>query len=189
MRTIRLVAIGASLGGTSALRSLLGALPADFGAALAVVLHRGRQSDDALIRFLQGDCRLPVEEAQDKTLIVPGRVCVAPAGYHLLVEGHHLALSTEAPVAYARPSIDVLFESAADACGSEAAGVVLTGAGQDGAAGLAAIKRRGGLTVVQSPETAERSDMPRAALQTGMIDEVLPLERIAPLLAARCRTG
>lgn len=186
---IRLVAMGASLGGTSALRVLLAALPADFGAALAVALHRSKESGAPLTRFLQRHCRLPVEEAQDKTPIVPERVYIAPADYHLLVEGNHFALSTEGPVAYARPSIDVLFESAAEAFGTEAAGVILTGAGQDGAFGLAAIKRCGGLTIVQAPETAERGDMPRAALATGMVDHVLPLERIAPMIAARCRRG
>lgn len=182
----RFIAVGTSLGGTMALQVLLPALPGDFPGALAVVLHRGKESDDALIEFLRRDCRLPVEEARDKTPIVPGHIYVAPADYHLLVEGDHFALSTEAPVAYARPSIDVLFESAADACGTEAVGVILTGAGQDGALGMAAIKRRGGLTIVQAPETAERGDMPRAALAGGMADEVLPLDRIAPFLAKLC---
>lgn len=180
------VAIGASLGGTDALQVLLPALPGDFPAALALVLHRGRDSDESLIDFLQRNCRLPVGEAQDKTLITPGHVYVAPADYHLLVEGNHFALSTEAAVAYARPSIDVLFESAAEAWGKAAIGVILTGTGQDGAQGLAAIKRYGGLTVVQAPATAERSDMPNGALATGMVDEILPLDEIAPFLARRC---
>lgn len=184
----RLVAIGTSLGGTKALQVLLPTLPADFPAALTVVLHRGRDSDQTLIEFLQKNCRLPVEEAQDKTLIAPGHVYVAPADYHLLVEGEgdHFALSTEAAVCYARPSIDVLFESVAEACGKDAVGVILTGAGRDGAQGLAAIKRCGGLTVVQAPETAERSDMPNAALATGMVDEILPFAEIAPFLVKCC---
>lgn len=182
----RFVAIGASLGGTRALQLLLGALPADFPAALSVVLHRGRDSDELLIHFLQRNCRLPVMEAQDKTMITPGHVYVAPADYHLLVEGDHFALSTEAMVAHARPSIDVLFESGAEAWGSAAIGVILTGAGQDGAQGLAAIKRCGGLTVVQTPATAERSDMPNAALATGKVDQILPIDEIASFLAKRC---
>lgn len=185
----RLVAIGTSLGGTKALQVLLPALPADFPAALTVLLHRGRDSDQALVEFLQKNCRLPVEEAQDKTLISPGHVYIAPADYHLLVDGDHFALSTEAAVCYARPSIDVLFESVAEACGKDAVGVLLTGAGQDGAQGLAAIKRCGGLTVVQAPETAERSDMPNAALATGMVDEILPLVQIGPFLVRRCRSN
>ena len=180
------VVIGTSWGGTNALRVLLPALPGDFRAVLALVLHRGRDSDETLIDFLQRNCRLPVREAQDKTLITPGHVYVAPADYHLLVEGNHFALSTEAAVTYARPSIDVLFESAAEAWGKAAIGVILTGAGRDGAQGLAAIKRYGGLTVVQAPATAERSDMPNAALATGMVDEVLPLDEIAPFLVKRC---
>lgn len=181
-----LVVIGTSLGGTDALQVLLPALPGDFPAALALVLHRGRNSDASLIDFLQRNCRLPVVEAQDKTLITPGHLYVAPADYHLLVEGNHFALSTEAAVTYARPSIDVLFESAAEAWGPAAIGVILTGAGRDGAHGLAAIKRHGGLTVVQAPATAERSDMPSAALATGRVDEILPLDEIAPFLARRC---
>lgn len=182
----RFIAIGTSLGGTSALQVLLPALPGNFPAALTVVLHRGSDSGESLIHFLQRNCRLPVGEAQDKTLIMPGHVYVAPADYHLLVEGNHFALSTEAAVAYARPSIDVLFESAAEAWAKAAIGVILTGAGQDGAQGLAAIKRYGGLTVVQTPATAERSDMPNAALATGKVDEILPLDEIAPFLAKRC---
>lgn len=102
------------------------------------------------------------------------------------MEGNHFALSTEAAVAYARPSIVVLFESAAGAWGKAAIGVIVPGAGQDGTQGLAAIKRYGGLTVVQAPATAERSDMPNAALATGMVDEILPLDEIAPFLAKRC---
>ena len=177
-----LVAIGTSLGGTAALQVLLPTFPPEFPAAIALVFHRGQGSDDTLIHFLRKHCRLPVEEAQDKTPIYPGRLYFAPADYHLLVEDDHFALSTEPPVSFARPSIDVLFESVADAFAARAVGIVLTGAGHDGAAGLAAIKRRGGLTMVQSPATAESSHMPNAALETGMVDKVLPIEEIVPFL-------
>lgn len=183
------VVIGTSLGGTHALRLLLPALPPDFPAPLTVVLHRGKDSDESLIHFLQKNCRLPVMEAQDKTMLAPGHVYVAPADYHLLAEGDHFALSIEATVSYARPSIDVLFESAAQAWGQAVIGVILTGAGRDGAQGLAAIKRHGGLTIVQAPATAERGDMPNAALATGKVDEVLPLDEIASYLISRCRAN
>lgn len=178
----RFIGIGASLGGTTALQVLLPALPPEFRAAVTLVFHRAKGPDETLVRFLRKNCRLPVEEAQDKTPIRPGRLYFAPADYHLLVEGNHFALSTEAAVSYARPSIDVLFESAADAYGKNAVGIVLTGAGHDGAAGLAAIKRRGGLTIVQAPETAECSGMPNAAMATGMVDRALALESIVPFL-------
>lgn len=178
----RFIGIGASLGGTTALQVLLPALPPEFPAAVTLVFHRAKGPDETLVRFLRKNCRLPVEEAQDKTPIRPGRLYFAPADYHLLVEDNHFALSTEAAVSYARPSIDVLFESAADAYGKNAVGIVLTGAGHDGAAGLAAIQRRGGLTIVQAPETAECSGMPNAAMATGMVDRTLALESIVPFL-------
>lgn len=180
---IQLIAIGTSLGGTAALQILLPMLPADLPAAVVLVFHRAQGSDQTLIKFLQNYARLPIEEAHDKTLVRAGQLYVAPADYHLLVEGDHFALTTEAPVSYARPSIDVLFESVAEVYANHAAGVVLTGAGHDGAAGLAAIKRRGGLTIVQTPATAESPHMPDAAIATGMVDSVLPVEDIAPLLA------
>ena len=177
-----LIGIGTSLGGSTALQVLLPTLPPDLTAAVVLVFHRAQGSDDTLVRFLRKHCRLPVEEAQDKTPIHPGRLYFAPADYHLLVEDDHFALSTEPPVSFARPSIDVLFESIADVFAARSVGVVLTGAGHDGAAGLSAIKRRGGLTIVQSPASAESSLMPNAALATGMVDKVLPLEEIVPFL-------
>ena len=177
------IAIGTSLGGTAALQVLLPMLSPELPAAVALVFHRGQGSDQTLIHFLQTYCRLPVEEAHDKTPIHPGHLYVAPADYHLLVEDDHFALSTEAPVSFARPSIDVLFESVAEAYAHNAACVVLTGAGHDGAAGLAAIKRHGGLTLVQLPVTAKSRHMPDAAIATGMVDHVLPVEDIASLLA------
>ena len=161
---------------------LLPTLPPDFPAPIALVFHRAQGSDDMLVHFLRKHCPLPVEEANDKTPIYPGQLYFAPADYHLLVEDDHFALSTEPPVSYARPSIDVLFESVADVYAAHAVGVVLTGAGHDGAAGLAAIKRRGGLTIVQAPATAENSHMPNAALATGLVDQVLAIEEMVPFL-------
>ena len=161
---------------------LLPTLPRDWEAAVTLVFHRAQDAGDTLERFLRKYSPLPVEEARDKTPIVPGRLYYAPSDYHLLVEENHFALSTEAAVSYARPSIDVLFESAADMYGEHAACVVLSGSGHDGAAGLAAIKERGGLTLVQSPETAESSYMPNAAIATGKVDKILPVEEIVPFL-------
>ncbi len=184
--TFRFIAIGASMGGVDAMRLLLLALPRAFPVTVTLVLHRSKSSDEVLVRFLQKNCLLPIEEVQDKILIKPGHVYLAPADYHLLVEGDHFALSSEAAVSYARPSIDVLFESVAEAYGKEAVGVILTGANRDGAQGLAAIKRRGGLAIVQTPDTAECADMPNAALAAGKVDEILPLDEIALFLVRRC---
>ena len=179
---MQFVAIGTSLGGTSALQVLLPALPSNWPAAVTLIFHRAQDAGDTLERFLRKYSPMPVTEAQDKTPIMPGHLYYAPADYHLLVEDNHFALSTEAAVSYARPSIDVLFESAAEMYGERVAGVILTGAGRDGAAGLGSIKARGGLTVVQSPDTAECASMPNAAIATGKVDKVLPLEEIVPFL-------
>jgi two-component system chemotaxis response regulator CheB len=121
-------------------------------------------------------------DAEDKEDLLPGVAYIAPPGYHLLIEAGSVALSVDPPVSHARPSIDVLFESAADVYGPGAVGVVLTGTGQDGAAGLARIKQRGGRTVVQDPTTATRSAMPRAAMASTIVDWILPLDMIGPRL-------
>lgn len=180
--TMKFIAIGASLGGTSALQTLLPTVPASWATALALVFHRAQGAGDTLERFLRKYCPLPVQEAQDKTPIQPGHLYYAPADYHLLCEENHFALTTEAAVSYARPSIDVFFESVAEIYREHAAGVLLSGSGQDGAAGLVAIKQRGGLTLVQAPESAECVSMPNAAIATGKIDKVLPLQEIVPFL-------
>lgn len=179
---MQFIAIGTSLGGTSALQKLLPAMPANWLAAVTLVFHRAQDAGDTLERFLRKYSPMPVWEAQDKTPILPGHLYYAPSDYHLLVEDNHFALSTEAAVAYARPSIDVLFESAAEMYKERAAGVILTGAGHDGAAGLVSIKARGGLTLVQSPDSAESASMPNAAIATGKVDKILPLEEIVPFL-------
>lgn len=178
-----LVVAGASLGGLAALRTLLRGLPGEFPLPLVVVQHRQANSDEALAALLQQDSRLPVREAQDKERILPGQAFLAPADYHLLVEEDHLALSTDGPVLHARPSIDVLFESAALAYRHELVAVVLTGTGCDGAQGAARVKERGGLVVVQDPATAESPSMPRAAIAAAGADRVLPLVEIASFLA------
>lgn len=177
-----LVAVGASYGGLQAMSMLLDGIPAAFGAALVFVQHRSKDSDETLVNVLQEHSRLPVQEAEDKLPIRAGRVYVAPPDYHLLVDAETFALSTEAPVAYSRPSIDVFLESASEAFGDRVVGVVLTGANADGARGLLAVKQAGGYAIAQDPDTAVSPAMPRAAIAAVAVDDVLPLERIASRL-------
>jgi two-component system, chemotaxis family, protein-glutamate methylesterase/glutaminase len=178
------VALGSSWGGLAALQSVLRALPADLSAAVVVGQHRSARSDDSLLALLLSRVtQLRVKDADDKDELVPGVVLLAPPDYHMLVERGSVALSCEAPVAYSRPSIDVLFESAADAYGEAVIGVVLTGANADGAAGLAAVRRRGGTAIVQDPDDAERPEMPRAALEAVPDAHVLALADIGPHIA------
>lgn len=180
---IELVAIGASWGGLHAIERLLGALPPDFRATVVIAQHRQNDGRDGVLeRLLDGRCALTVTEAEDKQALRPGTVVVAPADYHLLVERGTASLSVDEPLHYSRPSIDVLLGSAADAYGDRTAGVVLTGANADGAVGLAKIAARGGVAIVQDPETAERREMPDAALWATPEARVLALEAIGPAL-------
>ena len=185
--TYELVVIGASWGGFDALRHLLERVPEEVDLPIAIVQHRGPDSrDGALESMLQRVVSRTVREASDKDPIERSHVYLAPPDYHLLVEERgSFALSTEARVQYARPSIDVLFESAADAYGESVIGVILTGANEDGAAGLRRIADRGGLAIVQDPETAARRAMPDAAIAAAS-PTVLPLEEIGPFVASRC---
>ncbi len=188
-----LVVVGGSLGGVRALRNLLLQLPEEFPLPLAAVLHRG-PGDSRLSRLLSVSGARPIVEACDRAPLVAGDVLLAPSGYHLLVDRDvqdagnrrpplHASLSVEAPVCFARPSIDVLFESAAWVCGDRVIGVLLTGSNRDGADGLARIKECGGLTVVQDPATAEKGDMPAAALAVTE-HTVLPLAEIGRFLVS-----
>ncbi|BAU11400.1 CheB methylesterase [Leptolyngbya sp. NIES-3755] len=181
-----IIVVGTSLGGLSALRIMLQALPGDFKAAIAIVQHRDRSSGEALSRMLQQESRLPILDVEDKQPICPGCVYLAPADYHLLVEPGQFSLSVDPPVSFAKPSIDVLFESAAEAYRNHTIGIVLTGANHDGAAGLAKIKARGGYTIVQDPRTAECPSMPEAAIAKSVVDRVLPLDQIPSLLVTLC---
>jgi two-component system chemotaxis response regulator CheB len=162
-----LVVVGTSLGGLNALQILLGGLPQPLQSAVAIVQHRSKGVETGLCELLQAASRAPVAEPEDKEPIQRGRVYLAPGDYHLLVERsdqqYHLALSTEGPVSYARPSIDVLFESAADAYGPALVAVVLTGANEDGAAGAARVRQRGGTVMIQDPASAASGIMPAAA--------------------------
>ncbi|HEY0607406.1 MAG TPA: chemotaxis protein CheB [Herpetosiphonaceae bacterium] len=187
--TFDLIVVGASLGGLHALESIFAALPSSFIVPLAIVQHRHRDSDDTLRLVLQRSSALPIYEAEDKQPIEPGAIYLAPADYHLLVERGSFALSTEGPVNHARPSIDVLFESAAAAYEARLLGVILTGASADGAQGLAIVKARGGYTIVQAPSSAECRVMPDAAIAATTVDHVVPLNEIVPLLTSLCQSS
>ena len=182
--TYELIAVGASWGGLHAVGQILSALPPEeFGVAVVVAQHRQVETaDGGLAALLTSRTLLDVADANDKTPIEAGRVYLAPPDYHLLVQPGYFSLSTEERVNFARPSIDVLFETAADAYGDKLIGVILTGANDDGAAGLARVKERGGVAIVQDPESAERRTMPDAAIAATNADAVLPLDAIGPFL-------
>lgn len=181
-RKLRACVVGASAGGIQAVRTVLGGLAPGFRPAVIVVQHVAA-GGGSLVEACRDDCPLVVADAGERERIQPGHVYLAPPGYHLLVEkSERFALSVDDKVCYARPSIDVLFESAADVWGATVVGIVLTGANDDGARGLKAIRDRGGRAIVQAPDEAASPEMPRAALKIAGADEVLRLAEIAPLL-------
>ncbi|HEY2092185.1 MAG TPA: chemotaxis protein CheB [Thermoanaerobaculia bacterium] len=185
-RDFRLIVIGCSLGGMNALVEVIGELPASFPVPIAVVQHRYRTSNEGLPSYFRRHAKLNVVDADDKQWIKAGNVYLAPANYHLLVEDGEFSLSVDEAVAYSRPSIDVLFESAADAYHDALIAVVLTGANADGARGVDRVKKKGGLVIVQDPETAEAPEMPKAAIASTSVDRILPLDRIGPFLIEMC---
>lgn len=185
---VDVIVIGASWGGLQAVARLLDHLPPSFSCPVVLVQHRS-PGPSALASLLSRHTTWRVCEADDKESISPSSLYLAPPGYHLLVERGHLALSTDEPVAYSRPSIDVAFASAADAYASRVVGIVLTGANADGAAGLARIAHRGGRTIVQDPSTAAQPTMPRAALAMVPDAEVFDLDGIAAQLSSWCTTS
>jgi two-component system chemotaxis response regulator CheB len=178
-----LVVVGASAGAVEALSAVLPALPANFGLPVVVVVHIPPDKTSVMAELFRGKCRVNVCEAEDKEPLAAGTVYFAPPDYHLLVEpDRRLSLSSEEPVHFSRPSIDVLFESAADAAGPGVVGVVLTGANGDGARGLKAIADAGGAALVQRPEGAHVAVMPRAALAACPAAEPLTLAQNAARL-------
>lgn len=180
---IEAVAIGASAGGVQALCELLPAFAPGTQAAVFVVVHLPRDRPSLLTEVFSHRCALEVREAQDKEPVAPGTVYFAPANYHLLVDdGPQLALSADDLVHHSRPSIDVLFESAAEVYGSRLLGIILTGANEDGTQGLAAVHAAGGMTAVQEPQTAQSSTMVLSAMRLTAPDLVLPLDRLASIL-------
>jgi two-component system chemotaxis response regulator CheB len=182
-----LIVVGASWGGLDAAGRLLADLPDAVDAPLVLAQHRHSNSTPGgLAELLHLRIKRPVQDAEDKMAIERGKVYIAPPDYHLLVEHGSFALSVDERVQYARPSIDVLFESAAYAYGQGVIGIILTGANEDGAAGLAAVKERGGVALVQDPSGAERRTMPEAAIAATVADAVLPIEEMASFLYGLC---
>lgn len=182
-RPDKAVVIGASAGALDALSAILPNLPADLPLPVLVVVHLPPDKESLMASLLAQRCGLTVREAVDKERVVPGVVYLAPSDYHLLVEKHgELSLSVDAPVLFSRPSIDVLFESAADAYREGLLGIILTGASADGAQGLRAVLDAGGQGVVQDPATAFVATMPGAALELCPEAQALPLHAIAPII-------
>lgn len=181
----QLIVIGASAGGVTALRRLIGALSPALTAPVAVVLHLPRDRPSAIGALLAQVTSRPVREAHDKMPLAPGHVYVAPPDYHLLIEDRaSLALSVDEPVLFSRPSIDVLFESAAYVFGADTLAILLTGASADGSAGVAAVRAAGGCAWIQDPDDAEASFMPSSALAHAGADAVLTLDAMVEQLAA-----
>jgi len=182
-RRVEAVVIGASAGGVEALGALLPSLPAGYGLPVFCILHLPGDRESRLAELFGERLPLPVKEAEDKEAIAPGTVYFAGSGYHLSVEKDFtFSLSCEPPVHYARPSIDLLMESSADAYGAGLVGILLTGANHDGAEGMARIHASGGLTVVQDPADAQVATMPKSAIDRFSPHLILPLARIGALL-------
>ncbi len=177
------IVIGVSFGGLQALQTILPPLPADFPVPIMVVQHHDPQADDFLARHLDSHCSLRVKVAAEKEKATAGTIYLAPPNYHLLIEDDHtFSLSYDEKVNYARPSIDVLFESGADVYGKKLIGVILTGANSDGSKGLRCIKQCGGIAVVQEPLSATAASMPEAAIAATQVDYITPLDQIGALL-------
>jgi two-component system chemotaxis response regulator CheB len=184
----RAVAIGVSTGGVEALKMVLGALPANYPLPVLIVAHVSPEAGNGLALLLDDLCIIKVKEADDSEVVAPGTVYLAPANYHMQLERDgRISLSVDSPVNFARPSVDVLFETAADAMGAALVGLVLTGAGSDGSRGLKAVAMNGGVTVVQDPSGAVADSMPKNAIAAVSPDHVVPLEQLADLLVKLAR--
>ncbi len=182
------VALGASAGGFNALSRLLGPLPEGLGSSILVVQHLSPDYRSVLAELLERKTSLHVHQASDGEKIIPGVVYVAAPNLHLLAEAGAVRLLRTPAVHHSRPSIDLLFESVAVNYGQRAIGIVLSGSGRDGAAGIQAIKAAGGTTMAEDPATSEFSSMPYAAIATGCVDIVLPIARMAKTLIELCGT-
>ncbi len=187
-RLYKAVAVGVSSGGVEALKVMLGGLPSDFPLPVMIVAHISPEADNGLALLLDDLCDIRVKEADELEAAEAGTVYIAPPNYHLLVEKRAvLSLSVDPPVRFARPSVDVLFESAANAFGPGLIGVVMTGAGSDGSNGVKRIKESGGVVVVQDPQGAETDSMPKSAISAVAPDHITPLAGIAELLVTLAR--
>jgi two-component system chemotaxis response regulator CheB len=184
------VALAASAGGLQALTEVLSHLPPDFPAATVVVQHLDRRHRSLMANILSRRTRLIVKEAEEGDALRPGAVYIAPPDQHLLVNrGGTLSLSHTELVHFVRPSADLLFESVAASLKDRAIAVVLTGSGSDGSMGVQAVKKMGGTVIAQDEATSEVFGMPHAAIQTGSVDFVLPLDEIAPALVSLVMSG
>jgi two-component system chemotaxis response regulator CheB len=174
------IVIGVSAGGLNALSRILESLPAGFRLPVIVVQHRSRDERSLLEEVLQPKCKLHIKQADEKEVIKAGTVYLAPPDYHLLVEKDRtFSLTHDLPVNYSRPSIDVLFETAAEVFNHRLMAIILTGANHDGAAGIEAIRQHGGVTIAQDPKTAEYAEMPKAAIKTGHVQYIMTLDEIS----------
>jgi two-component system, chemotaxis family, protein-glutamate methylesterase/glutaminase len=177
------IVIGVSSGGLNAMKIMFSILPHEFSIPIVIVQHIGARSENIWVQLLNDKCKLEIKEADEKEKIEKGKIYIAPPNYHLLIEQDRtFTLTVDERVNYARPSIDVLFETAAEAYQNKLIGIVLTGSNNDGSKGLKRIKEYGGLTIVQQPDTAESSFMPASAIATVQPDYILPLEAIINLL-------
>lgn len=184
------IVIGGSAGALDALQVILPALPRTLPVPVTIVLHVLAGRPSGLADIMGRSTEITVREAEDKQPLEPGVVYFAPPNYHLLIETQrYFSLSVDEPVLFSRPAIDVLFDSAADAYGSALIGVLLSGANEDGAAGLARIRASGGTTIVQAPEVAIARPMPEAAIRLGAAEHVLPSDQIAPWLSRLVNGG
>lgn len=173
------VTIGSSAGGLVALRIILTQLPADFPLPIFIVQHLDPHSDNFMAKYFNELCKIEVKEADEKEKALPGVAYISPANYHMLIEKNGtISFTVDSKVNYARPSVDVLFESAADVYKENLIGVILTGANRDGSQGLKKIVDNGGIAIVQDPNTAEADSMPRSAIKLTKVNYVLPLEEI-----------
>lgn len=179
------IVIGTSAGGLHVMTRILKPLPADFPLPIIVVQHRAKDERNLLEEVLQQKCQVRIKQADEKESIDDGVVYFAPPDYHLLIENDRtFSLSFDAAVNFSRPSIDVLFETAADVFKERLLGIILTGANNDGAAGIRKISMRGGITIAQSPETADYADMPKAAINTGYVRHIMSPDEISQYLLA-----
>lgn len=179
----RAIVIGTSAGGLFALSQILQILPANYAVPILIVQHRSKDQKELLEELLQGKCKIKIKQADEKEQIQQGHVYIAPPDYHLLIEtDESLSLSSDGPVSYSRPSIDVLFETAAIVFKEKLVAIILTGANHDGAAGIKKVKHYKGLTIAQNPGDAHFPFMPKASIETGKIDQVLTLNEIQNFL-------
>lgn len=186
LRSYDVVALGASAGGLNALTRVLAGLPAEFPSSIVVVQHLSPDHKSWIASLLGRSTKLEVKQAEHGEILLPGMVYTAPPDEHLLVGPGKIQLAHTQLVHFSRPSIDLLFESVAGTYGARSIAVVLSGSGKDGSAGIRTIKGAGGVTIAQKPETAEFKHMPEAAIETGCIDFILPLEKIGEKLAGLC---